>query len=157
MVDDQLLQDLRQSFHESRFLGLLGAQLASVAPGVSEVVLDIQPHLTNRRGTAHGGGLATLIDSALSQAIRTMIPPGTGSATVEMKINYMSPGAPGRLTARGRVIHVGGSLATAQAEVSDAENTIVAVGLGTFRLFRNRPKQRECEQRNEEDARVCDD
>ena len=72
------------------------------------------PDTANSRGEVHGGALATMLDAALVNAARSTMPEGTAAATVNLSVNYLSPGA-GKLTARGRVVRKGRSLVSAEA------------------------------------------
>src|ERR1700682_6732899 len=43
----------------------------------------------NPIGSVHGGYAATLLDSAMGLAVHSMLPPGTGYATLEFKISFV--------------------------------------------------------------------
>jgi uncharacterized protein (TIGR00369 family) len=55
--------------------------------------------------------------------------------TAEYKINLLT-GARGDLLATARVVRQGRNLITCQLEVVDAENKLVAVGIGTYACVR---------------------
>ena len=55
-------------------------------------------------------------------------------ATVEMKINFLSPHRKGRLTAEGSVLRRGRRLAVAEAEIRNSEGEKIAKSLLTFSL-----------------------
>ena len=87
----------------------------------------------NPIGTVHGGVISTLLDSALSCAVHTTLPAGTGYTTAELKVELRAPGRRrnGRLRAEGRVIHSGSRLATAEARLTDAAGKLYAHAVGT--------------------------
>ena len=92
----------------------------------------------NPIGVVHGGFAATLLDSALGCAIHTTLPAGVAYTTVELKINYVRPllTTTGLVTCEGKVIHVGGRIATAEARVTDAAGKLYAHATTTCLIFR---------------------
>ncbi len=91
----------------------------------------------NPIGSVHGGFAATLLDSALGCSVHTTLKPGFGYTTVELKVNYVRPLklSTGRVTAEGKVIHVGGRIATAEARLIDADGKLYAHGTTTCLIF----------------------
>src|SRR5438094_3770343 len=60
------------------------------------VVITAMPsadHL-NPSGTVHGGVSATLLDSCMGLAVRTTLPKGVSSTTLEFKISFLRPVTP---------------------------------------------------------------
>jgi uncharacterized protein (TIGR00369 family) len=112
---------------------LLGLTLAEVENG--RAVFECEPSEAhyNPVGTVHGGVISTLLDSALSCAVHTALPAGTGSTTAELKVNFIRPvvTGTGRLRAEGRVIHARSRLATAEARLTDAAGKLYAHAVGT--------------------------
>jgi uncharacterized protein (TIGR00369 family) len=101
---------------------LLGFDLVEVEEG--RVVFAMPPaeeHL-NPLGTVHGGVLSTLLDSAMGCAVHTTLPAGALYTTLELKVNFLRPALPGggELRAEGRVVHAGGTVALAEAQIVDA-------------------------------------
>jgi uncharacterized protein (TIGR00369 family) len=82
----------------------------------------------------HGGVVAALVDAAMSQAVRSTIPPGSAVATITMTLNYMAP-AFGELTCKGAVVRGGKSVAFAEAEVIDSKGSTVCRASATFRVM----------------------
>ena len=74
----------------------------------------------NPIGTVHGGYPATLLDSALGCCIHTMLPKGMAYTTVELKVNMVRAitSQTGTLVCEGKVVHMGRSLATAEARIT---------------------------------------
>jgi uncharacterized protein (TIGR00369 family) len=92
----------------------------------------------NPIGSVHGGVIATLMDSAMSCAVHTTLPAGTGYATLEVKANFLRPVAAGTmaLTCEGRVIHAGSRVATAECRVVDGAGKLYAHGTVTCLVLR---------------------
>jgi uncharacterized protein (TIGR00369 family) len=117
---------------------LLGIDLHTVERGrvVFEIVAD-ELH-ENPMGTMHGGIVATLVDSAMGCAVLSMLPAGTSYTTLELKTNYVRPivQTTGRVRAEGRVVHLGGRVATTEAQVVDDAGTLYAHATSTCLVTR---------------------
>jgi uncharacterized protein (TIGR00369 family) len=112
----------------------LGLVLDELADGRSAIRLPFQKHFGNTRGEMHGGAVAALVDAAMSQAVRSTIPPGSSVATITMTLNYLAP-AFGELTCKGTVVRGGKSVAFVEAEVIDEKGNAVCRGSATFRIM----------------------
>lgn len=119
------------------FQALLGIETVEAADGRTVLSFTHRPELGNRKGDVHGGVLATLVDLAMAQALRSLTPDFAGTSTVQMSINYLEP-ATGRLTARGRVIKLGRTLGVAEATVEDEGGRAVVHATGSFRMIRHK-------------------
>jgi uncharacterized protein (TIGR00369 family) len=82
------------------------------------------PWMLNPLGSVHGGAISTLLDSCVGCAIHTTLPVGVGYTTLELKINFVRGVAAdaGELRAEGNVIHVGGTVATAEGRLTAASD-----------------------------------
>ena len=136
--DSMHLQKLRKLFDEAPIRELDGLEWVSCGNGVAEVRLPFKPSLTQGLGVAHGGMVGLTADTAGWFAAASVYPQGLVT-TAEYKINLLT-GARGDLLATGRVVRQGRNLITCQLEVVDAENKLVAVGIGTYACIR---EQRE--------------
>jgi uncharacterized protein (TIGR00369 family) len=116
------------------FYKLIGLFVMEAADGASLVRLDPTEDTANSRGEVHGGALATMLDAAVVNAARSVLPEGSGAATVNLSVNYLAPGL-GTLTARGRVVRAGRSLVSAEATITDASGAVVAQAIGTLRAI----------------------
>ena len=121
MSNPDLEARCRASFEKQKFMGTLGAQLASVRPG--EVVIDLPfgSHLTQQHGFLHAGAITTIIDTACGYAALTLMPEGAAVLTVEFKINLMKPAAGSLFRATGKVLRAGKTL-TISSGVVEARN-----------------------------------
>lgn len=119
------------------FLRLLGMHQDVSPPGQSIVSLpELKPEHCNLLPAAHGGVVMTLLDVAMARAATSL--PGAASSsvvTVEMSSRFLKP-ARGALVATGRVISSGGSLCTCQADLHQADGTLVATAMGTFKYWK---------------------
>ncbi|MGH3158377.1 MAG: PaaI family thioesterase [Streptosporangiaceae bacterium] len=52
-----------------------------------------------------------MLDDTLGPALAATLPEGQFAPTLELKVSFLRPAAPGRFTGTGRVVHRGGSIA----------------------------------------------
>ena len=134
---DQGIDHLQRPRHELRhppFHGFLRPEPVSVdaAAGVVVIKLPFRPEFRRADDVSdyHGGVIAALIDLAAHAAIAVQI--GRMAPTVDLRIDYLRA-APGvDLTATGRVLRLGRSIARADVEISGEGTPLLAVGRGTF-------------------------
>jgi uncharacterized protein (TIGR00369 family) len=107
---------------------LLGFELAEVEPGRAVFTIDPGEHLYNPIATVHGGVIATLLDSAMGCAVHSLLPRGRGYTTLEFQVHLVRAVTrdSGAMRAIGTVIHQGGTIATAEARLLDAQERIHA-------------------------------
>ncbi len=82
-----------------------------------------------------GGYITGMLDAAMAY---TMIGwPGTcdGVATLEIKVNFISVGNPGKMKGVGRIVHHGRSIAYLDAELHQ-EDRLIATATSTVKLLR---------------------
>jgi uncharacterized protein (TIGR00369 family) len=91
----------------------------------------------NPLGSVHGGWISTLIDSAMGCAVHSTLKAGQTYTTVDMAVSFVRPvfEATGKLSCEGKVIHVGGRIATAEGRIWDGAGTLIAHGTETCLLL----------------------
>ncbi len=92
----------------------------------------------NPIGTVHGGVIATILDSAMGCTIHSVLEEGIGYTTLELKINYLKTVTinSGKLTAVGKIIHVGKSTALVEAQLVDENGNVYAHAVSTCMILR---------------------
>jgi uncharacterized protein (TIGR00369 family) len=92
----------------------------------------------NPIGTVHGGYAATLLDSACGCAVHSMLGPGEGYTTLELKVAYhrAMTEATGEVRAEGRVVTIGRRTAFAEATLKDAAGRLYASATSTLLVMR---------------------
>lgn len=110
----------------------LGVTLTRAEQGLVEVRLPFRDELLREDGSdwLHGGVVGALVDIAGDYAVASHF--GCGVPTVDLRIDYLRPSRKGDLTAIGRTIRVGRTLAMADVEVRDSTGEIVATGRGVY-------------------------
>ena len=112
---------------------LLGLELRASSREGATVALPSRESITQEYAVIHGGILATLADTAAVYALHPFLEDGERMASVEFKVNFLSPAtfAGGEVVARSTVIRRGRSIAVAQVEVRQADQ-LVLTGLFTY-------------------------
>lgn len=89
----------------------------------------------NTYGVAQGGTIYTFADMTMGYRVLSELPPGKSVQTIEMKMNFISPGKGQYLFSKPNILHVGRNTAVVECQVQDDQNKLVAKGLGTFFIF----------------------
>ena len=92
---------------EIPFAKLLGIEAESVEPGHAVLSMKIRDDLLRNGGIAHGGAIATLIDSAMAFAIVPLLSENERTTTVDLTIHYLRPLTEGTARASARVVRAG--------------------------------------------------
>ena len=132
------MEHVRDSFARQKAMSLIGASLAAIEAGASEIRLPYRADLTQQKGFVHGGIIGMIADSAAGYAAYSLMPPSASLVTVEYKMNILAP-ARGALVARGKVIKAGRTLTVARAEVYAEDGTHVASMQQTLMMLPNTP------------------
>ena len=136
------MDHVRESFARQKAMTLIGASLAAIDAGESEIRLPYRADLTQQKGFVHGGIIGMIADSAAGYAAYSLMPASASLVTVEYKMNILAP-ARGSLVARGKVIKAGRTLTVARAEVYAEDGTHVASMQQTLMMLPNTPDTAE--------------
>ena len=115
------------------FAYTLGYDVVEAESGrVSITIIPTTAHL-NPWGTIHGGLTATLLDSCMGLAIKSVLDKGVGSTTLEFKISLVRAITlqTGLIRAEGKVLNCGSRVGTAEGRVTDTDGRLLAHGTTT--------------------------
>ncbi len=116
------------------FAGRLGIRVDGTDDGSARVAFEVTEEHLNAAGTLHGGVLATLVDTAMGQAVRSRTGEGDVPATSQLTVTYLRPGTPGHLRVTARLRTQGEHLTVCEADVEqDGRGLVHAVA--TFALL----------------------
>jgi uncharacterized protein (TIGR00369 family) len=120
---------------------LTGLRPTAAADGSAEFVLPASEWLCSPLGKVEGGFIALLADTVIATAVQTTLPARSSYAPLDLKVNFLRPVNPdGRdLVGRASVVHRGGTIQIAHAELFDADEKRVAVATGTYMILPGRP------------------
>jgi uncharacterized protein (TIGR00369 family) len=116
------------------FAERLGAEVVSSDDGSARVRFEAGEDHLNPAGTLHGGVLATLVDTAMGQAVRSATGDGDVPATSQLTVTYLRPGTPGPLEVTARVRTRGEHLTVCDADVEQDGRSLVHA-VATFALL----------------------
>ena len=129
-------EEIRQSFAKQTIMGLIGAQLSRVDPGVIEITLPYRADLAQQHGYLHAGIVTTIADSACGYAAYSLMPPNSEVLSVEFKVNLLRPAKGEEFVAVAEVIKAGKTLTVVRADVfgvgNEGDRQLVATMLGTM-------------------------
>lgn len=116
----------------------LGLKVVAVARGLAAMQLDWRPELVGNpeTGVVAGGPLTAMLDSCCGMAVATMLKEPAPFATLDLRIDYAKPAAPGRpVIAEAECYRITRSVAftRAFAHQGDPKDPIAAAA-GTFML-----------------------
>ena len=129
-------EEIRQSFAKQTIMGLIGAELTRVEPGIIEITLPYRADLTQQHGYLHAGIVTTIADSACGYAAYTLMPPNSEVLSVEFKVNLLRPAKGELFLASSEVVRSGKTLTVVRADVFALHKTgpreLIATMLGTM-------------------------
>jgi acyl-CoA thioesterase len=114
------------------FARLLGIEVDSVEPGHAVLSMKLRDDLMRNHGIAHGGAIATLIDSAMAIAIMALLEENERTVTVDLTIHYLRPISEGTARASARVVRAGRRVITVSAELFDQNEKLSATAISTY-------------------------
>ena len=141
-ADPHFAARIHASFGRQKAMTLIGARLATVAPGLVEIALPFREDLTQQKGFIHGGVIGMIADTACGYAAYSLMPADSSLVTVEYKINILAP-ATASLTARGEVVKAGRTLTITRGEVYAQDGTQIALMQQTLMMLAGRSDRPE--------------
>ena len=95
--------------------------------------MDVGPGHLRSLGIAHGGVIASLLDSVMGLAASKSAPPDHYLVTAQLNVHFLRPAREGEtLVASAEVRHGGRKLAVVQGEIRAGKDHLVATGSATF-------------------------
>lgn len=126
------VEEIRHSFAKQTIMGLIGASLTRVEPGVVEITLPYRADLTQQHGYVHAGIVTTIADSACGYAAYSLMPAESEVLSVEFKVNLLRPAKGEFFVARAEVIKPGKTLTVVRADVVTSDRSVIATMQGTM-------------------------
>ena len=125
-------EELQVRLVANHFNEWMGLQIINLDEEKIEITMRWREEMISnpKARVTHGGILGALVDVAADFMIAAKL--GAPAPTVDMRVDYHRAASPGDLRAVGRIIRVGGTFSTAEAEVFDGDERLVASGRGLY-------------------------
>ncbi len=116
-------------------LRTLGIELTEIGERHAVMEVVVEERHGNYFGGAHGGLIATLVDTVCFFP-RPILPSGRLATTTNLNVNYLRPAQVGaRLIARCELLHLGKSIASLTVQVADGAGRLIAHGSVTLMIL----------------------
>lgn len=131
---------LKEIFEERiAFNKVLGLHIVSAGEGKATLRFEMKPELVGNfnMGILHGGVISSVLDVAGGAAVIAGFPeesPMYSMGTVDMRIDFLSPGKGKAFVATGTVMRHGRILSSTRMELVNEEGTLIATGAAVYRV-----------------------
>jgi len=125
---ERIRSAIERRLPESPCMRLSGLRPSEVGLGMASFAMPASPWWQLGTGVIAPGTLAFVADAAASGAVLSTLPPATACSPLDLKLNFIRPvkPSPNEITARGRVVHRGRTIAIVYCELS-TEGKLVAI------------------------------
>jgi len=130
MTDDEHHRRLERLYAAAPVSRWYGASIA-IADGRAEVRIAVRPEFHHAANAVHGSVYFRALDDAAFFAANSRVR-DVLVLTVSYTVHFARPVTGGALRAVGRLLHGGGRLFLAEAELLDGEGQLLARGSGVF-------------------------
>ncbi len=115
------------------FWQLIGMKLVSKWERGCTLELEVQEKNLHSYRRAHGGTIASLVDSAIGFAAHEYLSPDQGSNAVQLNVNFVRPAYRSEiLKATSELIHCGRTTIVGVCRIVDSHEKLVAYGSATL-------------------------
>ncbi len=138
--EEMFLKFFEEKVRSSGWYSLIG--MIPVIGDNVRVEIEVQDKHKQAFGTAHGGVIASVLDSAAGLIVnKELLKQGRIAVTAELKVNYLKPVTDGKLVAEGRIVSIGSKIAVSTAEAKQ-NGELVAIATATFYIMDAPPELR---------------
>ena len=126
------LEKLQERLTANKFNDWMGLSITKLDEESIEISMKWREEMISnpKARWTHGGILGALVDVTADFMIAAKL--GAPAPTVDLRTDYHRAATPGDLKAVGRIIRIGRTFSTAEAEVRDSEEKLIASGRGVY-------------------------
>jgi uncharacterized protein (TIGR00369 family) len=127
---------IAQFLQHSPFVLHLGMRLESIEADHARLTMPYRAELATMGEVIHGGALSAIVDTAAMAASWSAHDPSgpLRGTTVGLSVDFVAAAQGQEVTADARVIRRGKSLCFCDVDVTDADGSLVAKGIVTYKL-----------------------
>jgi uncharacterized protein (TIGR00369 family) len=131
------LQKVKSDFENSPFWNFIGLELKELEEGHVLLALPIQKEFMNVRNSVHGGIYASVLDTAMGMAGRTL---GFDEvATLHLDIQYLKSVMDGTVYSEASIIHQNRNTVFIEGRLKNEDGELLGHCTGTFKLSKGEP------------------
>jgi uncharacterized protein (TIGR00369 family) len=108
---------------------------ADVEAGTIELAFTGVEAFTNPAGNVLGAYLAAMCYDTVGPALLATLEPDQFQSTLQLNVSFLRPVRPGRITARGRIVHRDGDLVFLEASLFDGAGAAITTATATARVI----------------------
>ena len=134
------LEDIRRLGRDANpFFQLMGITLGPLGKGEAMLSMQVRPDMLNGVGWLQGGLFTALCDEAMALALFTVLDEDEGIATISESTSFLQGIRTGRITARGRVVKKGRSVAFLEGMVTNSDDgSLLSETVASFAIMPKR-------------------
>lgn len=139
-MDPKRLAALKEVFEQKIvFNKVLGLEIIHAGDGRASLRFDMKPDLVGNynMGILHGGVISSALDVVGAVAVIAGFPEGSplySMGTVDMRVDFLSPGKGRQFIATGTVMRHGRILSSTRMELVNDEGSLIATGAAIYRV-----------------------
>ena len=99
---------------------------ADVGAGTIELAFTATEAFINPSGNVLGAFVAAMLYDTVGPALLATLEPDQFQSTMQLNVSFLRPVRPGRIIAKGRVVHRDGGLAFLEASLVGADAAVIA-------------------------------
>lgn len=130
--------NLMDRFPHSETSSLLGQKMIDFDRAKGWVRLSFvgKDTFQNPAGFIQGGILTAMLDDTMGPALWVMTNGEAFPTTIDLNVSFLAAARPGPLYGEGKVIQLGKTIAFVEAQLTDADNTVIARSTATARMVK---------------------
>ncbi len=137
------LEDIRSRGRDANpFFRLMGINLGPLGKGEAMLSMQVRQDMLNGAGWLQGGLFTALCDEAMALALFTVLDGDEGIATISESTTFLQGIRKGEITARGKVIKKGRSIAFLKGSVTNSgDGSLLSETQASFVIMPKRQKE----------------